>query len=240
MPKRDPMAEMYDMLQNTKQKREERKMHSAQSAHHQEQIDTTSSSSGPLRVIAIGVGLALIGFGLGQFFQQSSSPPVSSETTPRQATPTPTAPKAAADTQVIDRSTEKMTIRAVVPKASATPTPAAPKATARIIKGSTTPDANHAEREDHRSTEREIEELKDLKKELQELKAMKEQMKDNAPEDIMDGDASYGAEGNIIDGATDVTNIGGGKSLQGNPMQMPGAGPGTTNPAGNQPSETHY
>ena len=69
-PKRDPMAEMFDMLQNTKQKRDAKQSHAAASTTLIERDDrsirTQSSNLG--KTLMIGAGITVVGFALGQIF----------------------------------------------------------------------------------------------------------------------------------------------------------------------------
>ena len=174
-PKRDPMAEMFDMLQESKQKKEAKNLKSAQ----QEALNSAPKeikSSGTLgKTIFIGAGIVLIGFLLGQIFQQAAPPPQpTKETSKTEAKASPTAtPDASKEvrTEVIDRSTDKMTIRAIVER---TPTPIPHRAEIRPINA---PGLGQAP--EKKMNDREMEELKDLKKELQELKAMKDDLKNN-------------------------------------------------------------
>ncbi len=224
-PRRDPMAEMYDMLQNTKHKREAKQLHTAQISHSEPVSAQPSNSSGLGRVIAIGLGLALIGFALGQFFQQTIPQKEFKPQEQKSAfqTPTPT-PR----TEVIDRSNEKMTIKAVVQK----------KPEETVVKSMPGAKARTSPRDDRRSSDHEIEELKDLKKELQELKAMKDQLKDNPnPDDFSDGDANYPAsEGLGPEGMVD-------SPAPGYPGEIPAGAPnrGVRQPqASPNPAEIHY
>ena len=174
--KRDPMAEMFDLLQNTKNKREAKQIQNAQ--HASQEAAASLSGSGPNlgRLVAICVGVALVGLGLGQWLQYSNHPseakaPPSAPATQEQATP--------AKKEVIDRSTDKMVIKTVVdkkPEPTKMPTP--------FPKYSHKPAPVHSQtheseaHEERKQTEKDLEELRDLKKELQELKALKEQLRD--------------------------------------------------------------
>jgi hypothetical protein len=170
--KRDPMAEMFDMLQNTKQKKEAKQNQTTSSGISIEQDNGDApkkkSGFGIGQTLAIGLGITLVGFALGQLFQQSAPPPVETAATAK-AKPTPASaantPAPAEPTEVIDRSTDKMTIRGVVKKEEVAPSGApAVKANTRNSRlGS----------EIAPQTEKELEELRNLKKELQELKALK-------------------------------------------------------------------
>ena len=186
-PKRDPMAEMFDMLQNTKQKREVKSQQTAQAqakaqnhahvhthkphtntATHQNATtsiaaDTPTKSSWG-KTILVGMMITIIGFALGQFFQHKKSTEPSVATNVAKSTPAPTATPAAPTETItaqketttnkastVDRSTDKITIRAQV-----SPTPEQAK---------------------------EMQDLRDLKKELLELKALKEEIHNtNNPE----------------------------------------------------------
>ncbi len=170
--KRDPMAEMFDILQNTKQKREVKSQQSHAQAHSQsqaapknhvpnivEKIPATKSNLG--KTIFIGLIITIFGFALGQLFQQkksSDSLTADTQNISKTVTTTPSTPAPVSTPEqmgTVDRSTEKMTIRAQVPvQAAATPSP--------------TPEHT-----------KDIQELRDLKKELLELKALKEEMHNN-------------------------------------------------------------
>ena len=184
--KRDPMSEMFDMLQNTKQKREVKVQQSHSQSHSQPHVQAhapvSSNSTIPPyipeerksgfsksnlgKTIFIGAGITILGFVLGQFFQhQKSSEPTTatpktatSETTSATPSTTPVVETENEQTGTIDRSTDKMTIRAKVPvnNAAANPPPEHPK---------------------------DAQELKDLKKELLELKALKDEIRNNNNED---------------------------------------------------------
>ncbi len=170
--KRDPTAELFDIIQTSKQKREIRQQHHAQAESIREQVPSQENSL--FKVVLIGTGLALIGFSIGQLFQQSAPPPVETKTS--RETPAPPVVNANASAtpsesgQILDRSTEKMTIKAVV---QGTPKPAN-KASPKSAQATTSSPS-----EEPRESDRELQELKDLKKELQELKAMKDQLRDN-------------------------------------------------------------
>jgi len=183
LPKRDPMAEMFDMLQNTKQKREVKaqqthaQSHSHSPAHttasktvvppYEPEIKTGSSAGNLGKTIFVGAIVTFIGFALGQYFQhqKTSEPPItvtkpqtSTPTAPTEVTPinpTTVTPIHESET-VVDRSTDKMTIRAKVPVNSdhANPNPAPNRA-------------------------KDGEELKDLKNELLELKALKDEIRNS-------------------------------------------------------------
>jgi hypothetical protein len=180
-PPRDPMAEMFDMLQNTKQKREAKSQQQAQQNH---QAATSSAANGGSKsaspraagsnknlgkTLAIGAAITIVGFALGQIFQ-SAGPPAHSpaKTEEQKASPSPSAVTAASTPtpDTTDRSTDKMIIRNKL---------AAPPAQT-LIKVTTN---GQTKTLDHKPTEKELEELKDLKKELQELKALKDELKSN-------------------------------------------------------------
>jgi hypothetical protein len=174
------MAEMFDILQNTKHKREVKAQqtnvyansisttpHShahTTTPHHEptpkEKKQTVGDSKG--KTIFIGIVVTVIGFALGQLFQHRKM----SESTPQvTATPTmitPTQKNIESSTPAdrpphsvvtLDRSNDKMTIRAQV-AGSNLPAP--------------TPEHG-----------KDLQELKDLKKELLELKALKEEIRGN-------------------------------------------------------------
>jgi hypothetical protein len=174
--KRDPMAEMFDLLQNTKNKREAKQIQNAQQASQEAATAASNSGSGPNlgRLIAICVGVALIGLGLGQWLQYSSR-----TVEPKSTPPAPQETKPEVKKEVIDRSTDKVTIKTIVDKK-----PEPPKLPTPFPKYSThtapaRPQAHEPDtREEKKQSEKEIEELRDLKKELQELKALKEQLRD--------------------------------------------------------------
>jgi hypothetical protein len=175
-PKRDPMAEMFDLLQNTKHKREAKQTKAAISKSAAETQEAPRKSSGGLtKTLMIGAGITLIGFALGQVFQQEAAPThdTATKSTPS-FTPIPSLPTtttgstATTHTEVIDRSNDKLTIREVVERkveASPTPSPHSLSRTGRSIgpNGSA----------ENPQTEKELEELRNLKKELQELKNLK-------------------------------------------------------------------
>lgn len=178
-PKRDPMAEMFDMLQKTKSKREAKQAQSeAAGISIAPEAEKTAQNSGLTKTLMIGVGITLIGFALGQLFQQAAPTldPNAGKTSP---SPVAVGSKPSA-TEVVDRSTDKMTIRGVVKKPEATPSPAKVGARPARAGNSDTP-----------QTEKELEELQNLKKELQELKNLKNDAVDTdfeAPEgDGFDG-----------------------------------------------------
>jgi len=186
---RDPMAEMFDMLQNSKQKREQKNQQ-----HHQpapspqtnaaptpsaptiQTKTTTSGSSGEWLKLAVGgIIVIIIGFALGQYFQKANR----TEST-AQSQPAPTsAPKPAPTTpepirEVVDRTNEKITIKSHVPVSQAN-------------------QISHA-KETHNE---DIQDIKDLKKELMELKALKEEIRNNADDEPVRNDAGNG-RGNLV------------------------------------------
>ena len=180
--KRDPMAEMFDILQDTKQKREVKSKQSnvAAAAHppapthlnlhpHIPEIITEpgaipkAKSSWGLTIL-IGIVITVLGFGLGQFFQHQKAAETTATTTASPPTEQKELVKPADEpkTEIVDRSTSKMTIRGKVPvNPESAPAPANNAAMG--------PGGEH----------KDLQELKDLKKELLELKSMKDEMKNN-------------------------------------------------------------
>jgi hypothetical protein len=194
--KRDPMAEMFDILQSTRQKREARQLLSAQLASEEEKL----SQKKPFSVKKLGilvVSVTIIGFFIGQLGQLifPPAPPVAKDAKPKEDA----APKSPVKTEVLDRSNDKMTIRAVVekkpeptptkPVVVRTRTPAPTVAPPPASESSDPRDAQDGSRREKKVADKDLEELRDLKKELQELKALKEELK-NAPlnDDFSDGD----------------------------------------------------
>ena len=170
-PTRDPMAEMFDLLQNTKQKREAK-----QAQHPQHPQNLSGKVSGEDRGsigkwVAICIAVAVVGLILGQVFQSKMK-----STSPNPAS-APTA-KSEGETEIIDRSNDKMTIKTVVEK-KPEPVPYNPPAPARTPYIAPTPFRRDEPAADKKRVEKELEELRDLKKELQELKSLKEQLKEN-------------------------------------------------------------
>lgn len=157
-PKRDPTAEMFDLLQNTKTKREIKSQ--------QEAIQIAEKDSKPpppildfktVKFIGFLVMVTLGGFFLGQLFRNNSHVASLEPKAPTpSATPLPSpiateTPVESPATEVIEKSDDKITIRAKVPV-----------------------------------QDKETQEMKDLKKELQEIKALKEELKkskQNKPQD---------------------------------------------------------
>jgi len=200
-PRRDPMAEMFDILQNTKQKREAKQNQTSTPSHPIPETKRPSEarSNHLVRTLMIGGGVTLIGFALGQLFQQQSVPPHEAALSPPKPAPTlpaaTTAPKSESGTttEVIDRSTEKLTIRGVVERKTdpnSTPTPT--KLNSKSAH-SAAPSASQAE---NPQTEKELEELQNLKKELQELKNLKNNSQD---------DESGQSEGESMEGGVDTS-----------------------------------
>jgi hypothetical protein len=167
-PRRDPMGEMFDLIQNSKQKRDSKQNAQALSGILIEHdVPATAKSGGFMRTLMIGGGITLVGFALGQLFQQSAPPvikdsPASLAKTSPFATPPASTPAAAVASEVIDRSNDKMTIKTTVTHAKTEPKPV-DKFNSKNLH---TPAENV-------QNEKELEELKNLKKELQELKALK-------------------------------------------------------------------
>jgi|GEM_PF-3189617 len=169
---RDPMAELFDVLQTSKQKREAKSQQLAQQQNEtlNDSFVPRSSNKGLSKTIGIGVVITVLGFALGQVFQQSAPPP--SENTAAENSADVHAPNTSptpfAKTKVIDRSTDKITIQARVQQKTEAQKPAQNKAeTHSMIAAAATP----------HPTEKELQEVKDLKKELQELKALKEELR---------------------------------------------------------------
>jgi hypothetical protein len=198
--KRDPMAEMFDVLQTSKQKREAKSQQIAQqqNAHiSSEPAASSTPGSGLSKTLGIGVLITVIGFALGQIFQQSAPPPSDSKVT------TPTASAPVTKTEVVDRSTDKMTIRGKVEVPVQKPAPAPSKPSAALnARSAAAPAASP-------HTEKELQELKDLKKELQELKALKEELKNSGgnnvgnPSDEMPENIDEFDNGNISNSEVD-------------------------------------
>jgi hypothetical protein len=174
--KGDPMAEMFDVLQHNKTKREARQTQIAQHLATESAIQKPESKSSIWKLLLICVFVAIIGLALGQWFKQNVEPPAKSEKT---AKPVENAKTPEPATEVIDRSNGKMTIRAVVDK-KPEPTPMKPaKGPSRpAIPTQGTKEPEYTPPVEKKAPDRELEELKDLKKELQELKSLKEQLKE--------------------------------------------------------------
>lgn len=174
--KRDPMAEMFDLVQTSKQKREAKERKHAE--HHQRADESYSTSqtesTGRGKMIALAAAVVIAGFLLGQWYQQKSETP-DTTVTERNITPARTEPSPA--TVIEDRSTDKMTIRAEVQK-PAVAIPTLPPVVGR-------PNARNAAPAVPQLNEKEMQELKDLKQELQELKALKEELKSNGGSPMM-------------------------------------------------------
>ncbi|MBS1959932.1 MAG: hypothetical protein JST80_10700 [Bdellovibrionales bacterium] len=234
--KRDPMAEMYDMLQNTKQKREakEKEKASHQYRHHHSSpahekdhkaSSKKSSNSSVMRTVVIGLLIMIPGFLLGQLFQQSSTPPPQPVATEKNLTaPAKVEPKY----EVVDRSTDKITIKGRVEKPvvnNNNATPMSPKSMVQTINKSVPAQAAHP------MNEKDAQELKDLKKELLELKALKEEMRNSDNRNNGGGDEIRTDEDylNPPDG-----DIGGGAAYEGDDYDAPpGKYPNPYKPAQN-------
>jgi len=173
--KRDPMAEMFEILQNTKQKREAKQLQSAQQASLDAKLDMDKPQN-LTRLIAICVAVSLVGLVLGQWFQGSSPPPSKTSTEVKPES------KSETKSEVVDRSTDKMTIRAVVDKKpEPTPTRAVvvhTKPTPHAVPAQPIKETEPEAPSERKNADKDLEELRDLKKELQELKALKEQLKE--------------------------------------------------------------
>ncbi len=189
--KRDPAAEMFDMLEKSKQKRNAK----AQQAAIEEAPPAKSEEKrifGMKLSSALGLVITVIGFVLGQVFQQSAPPPPkenvvvqTAPATPPVAEVAPSAPSTHPQgTEVIDRSNDKMTIRSTVERhAEPTPAPKPVMKTAPVaVSGRKNPQGVQSEKE--------LEELQNLRKELQELKALK--TNPNMIEDDGMGDSTDG------------------------------------------------
>ncbi len=178
--KGDPMAEMFDVLQHNKTKREARQTQIAQHLATEAATQKPESKSSIGKLLLICVFVAILGLALGQWFKMNAAPPAKTEksTKPVENAPAPDA-ATAATSEVIDRSNGKMTIRAVVEK-KAEPTPIKPaKGPSRpAIPAQGAKEPEYTPPVEKKAPDRELEELKDLKKELQELKSLKEQLKE--------------------------------------------------------------
>jgi hypothetical protein len=222
--KRDPMAEMFDILQNTRQKREAKE----KAAHHERSQHPTpaqeretrlhpappaaAANSSWVKSVVIGLLITVAGFLLGQLFQHSAETPATSASTTEKNLTAPARP-AEPQTEVIDRSTDKLTIRARVerqPEAPAAPPVAIPRNKA-LPQGMASPAINP----------KEMQELRDLKKELQELKALKEELR-NAPAAIDDG-SNIPMDENYLT-APDENGIGGAEYSPNDAPMQPGSG----------------
>lgn len=182
--KTDAIADMFDLLQDSKQKREAKLLKSAQreSVSSASTSGNKSDSSSWIKFALSCVGVILLGLVLGQLFQQTTplkkevTKEVSKEGVTKSASNSDAQAQAtpAIKTEVIDRSNEKMIIRSTVERRMEAAKPEVHPANA----GSATPEK--------KANDREMEELKDLKKELQELKAMKDDLKNNPNNEAMD------------------------------------------------------
>lgn len=170
----DAMAEMFDTIQHTRQKREQKSQQEhAASQPIIEPESTISNSTG--KFILISVVITVLGFVLGQYFQkQNLNLPSTSSDGVGSAISKSSAPITEPKTQILDRSNERITIRSQVPMNSPPPPPPTPARSAL-------PNQAPAERPRDRAPEREQNNqmLDDLKKELSELKALKEEFRNN-------------------------------------------------------------
>ncbi|MBC7395867.1 MAG: hypothetical protein H7333_00365, partial [Bdellovibrionales bacterium] len=105
--KRDPMAEMFDMLQKTK------KREISQAPVRDSGISVIADDPGPKKSIpfsktlGIGLGVIFIGFALGQLFQTSAPPTTTPNASATKASPSPaSAASATPSTLLVDRSTD--------------------------------------------------------------------------------------------------------------------------------------
>jgi hypothetical protein len=189
-PKRDPMAEMFDILQNTKQKREAKQLQSAQLASEEEKQERKKQFN-VNRLVVICILACFFGLTIGQVVQflWPSSPNTPSTTAKDSKTEPKAESKPESRTEVVDRSNDKMTIRAVVEK-KPEPTPTKPvvvrtkpSAAPVALPPAEVPESEESADEtrgEKKAVDKDLEELRDLKKELQELKALKEELK-NTP-----------------------------------------------------------
>ncbi len=195
VPARDPMAEMFDTLQTAKQKREARQLQHAQQASANDSSAGQERSPSPATIAMICAGLAVAGVAIGQWFKNVSGP---KDTETAVASPTPEAtpaPSAEPETEVLEHSTDKVTIRTVVekrPEAIKVPPPFPRLESERPAPNAPTPEPTPEPTptpeetppgEEKKAADKELEELRDLKKELKELKALKEQLRDGVQED---------------------------------------------------------
>ena len=197
-PKRDPVAEMFDMLQNNKSKRDEKTKQSAiahqntQSAQAKsnqknstEQQPSPSSTTavlaqykGVAKSMFMGLTITVLGYVFGQMFQQHILPAPSAEKPHATTQSTALAPTpASVVVETVDRSNEKMIIRSKVEHKAETAKSGQPL-----------------------PTEKDLQELKELKRELQELKALKDELKNNPNANPSynrdeDSDSMYGNDG---------------------------------------------
>jgi hypothetical protein len=220
--KRDPMAEMFDMLQNTKQKREQK----SHQAHTQTKSSSTSSSSGSYpnlpeksgslgKIITVSIVVTILGFILGQLFQKQMTKEAKVDAPPKVASnpspsPSPTPIISEKKLEVIDRSNEKITIRSHAPESTLKP--------------------QNIANEQPREREKDKEMLDDLKKELSELKALKEEIRNNN-----DGD-------NELPPANSKTDENGQEIAPGNASagSSPNAPGSEENPNNGNQGEVHY
>ncbi|MBC7397378.1 MAG: hypothetical protein H7333_08035 [Bdellovibrionales bacterium] len=151
-------------------------------------------------------------------FQTSAPPTTTPNASATKASPSPaSAASATPSTLLVDRSTDKMMIRANVNAAAPQPTRALPRATPVM-----TPHINpRMTPNESMQNEKEIEELKTLKKELQELKALKNNSgSGDLPEPELD------EEGQVLDPAYNYDANGfPAQNPGGNPLSNPGIHP---------------
>jgi hypothetical protein len=176
--KRDPVAEMYDMLQTTKQKREAKSLVQAKEAELNQKKDKEFQYKGakkasvftPRLLGTLGL-ITLVGFILGQWMQKANGP--SNDTGTHQASSTPAQPSATAAPSVVSvtnipDSTSNNGMQS--PLSPGTEERRVGKVTIRS-KTSNSPTTN-----DPQSAET-AEEIAQLKKDLEEIKNLRDEIK---------------------------------------------------------------
>ena len=162
--RRDPTAEMFDLIQAKKAKREINSQKEAVESAEKDYVPASAQNAKNLKFVGFLVAVTLGGFFLGQMFQNSSKLSEPKPEVVAQAKPS-VSPEPTVATEVIERKDEKLTIRAKVPTQK--------KEVAPLL-------------------DKETQEMKDLKRELQEMRALKEELKNpQLPENpVMDENAA--------------------------------------------------
>ena len=173
--KRDPTAEMFDILQNSRLKREAKSQQQTLAQSNSDRIQHTQTTQKRNTIFAL-ISIVILGYGLGQYFQPTETPQAQAPVTPTVPPPPssasinkPETKNEEPSTQIVDRSNDKMVIRSKVDKS---------------LSNSAPPNEESEAENETKATEsdmgKDLQDLKDLKKELQELKALKDELKGNS------------------------------------------------------------
>lgn len=174
-PTRDATSEMLALLQSTKHKRERQATQDVPTPLHTSTHtplttnSTTQNHSSSIRMVVLGILIALAGVALGQWLRPNSTAPVVTQDTSKPDTPKPDTPKEDSKAaENIPTKNETRTLKTALGKI--------------MIQSKSKPVDPHDATPRGNLTHEESNEANDVRKELRELRRLKEELKNSRDE----------------------------------------------------------